>query len=76
MIVTVGFLEIGQQDRVTSEEMKRIEDAGAKIGISKSLMMENARFLHCTFHLSKCELPAVSWKFESLENSLCSGNRK
>jgi hydroxyethylthiazole kinase-like uncharacterized protein yjeF len=42
VIVTVGFLEIGQQDRVTSEEMKRIEDAGAKIGISKSLMMENA----------------------------------
>ena len=42
IIATAGFLELGQKEPVSNEEMKRIEDAGARIGISKSLMMENA----------------------------------
>jgi len=41
-ISTHGLLEIGQQNPVTTEEMKKIEDTGSMIGISKSLMMENA----------------------------------
>ncbi len=41
-IITTGFLGVETRDPVTAEEMKRIEDQGELIGISKSLMMENA----------------------------------
>jgi hydroxyethylthiazole kinase-like uncharacterized protein yjeF len=41
-IVSSGLLEIGEVDPVTTAEMKKIEEEGVRIGVSKTSMMENA----------------------------------